>query len=81
MTAKRKQPTIAMSPVKNSSQVASMGYCQTTNTLAVTFKNGGTYHYHDVKPATFNELSAAKSVGSFLHTKVKGAHKHTKVEK
>ena len=43
-------------------------------TLAVKFKNGGTYHYSGVSAAQFEELKTAESVGSHLHKHFTGKH-------
>lgn len=74
-----KKPVINMIGVK-SSQVKSIGHCPITNTLAVTFNSGGTYHYHDVSAKQFESLSKAESVGSHLGKHIKPKHKFTKLE-
>lgn len=63
----------------SSSQVDSLGYDQIKNTLAVKFKTGVTYHYHNVSNETYHLLLKAKSVGSFLHTNIKPHHLYVKV--
>lgn len=75
---KPKAPTIAMSGVK-SSQIDSIGHHG--ETLAVKFKNGGTYHYEGVTAAQFAAMQKANSVGSYLHQHIKPKHKFTKVTK
>lgn len=72
-----KKLTIPMSPVK-SGQVASIGHVG--DTLAVTFKSGGTYHYHGVSAEQFASLKKSDSVGSFLHKHIKPNHKFTRQE-
>ena len=59
---------IAMTKVK-SGQISEIGH--SGDTLAVTFVNGGTYHYHGVSAAQFAELQKAESLGSHLHKHIK----------
>lgn len=68
---------IPLLAVENSSQVKAYGYDPATSTLAVEFKSGGVYHYHEVPAELFTEMQESKSVGSFLHGKVKGGFKFT----
>lgn len=79
MSEKKKHPTIGMSPVK-SSQVASIGYDNASKTLAVTFKSGGTYHYHDVSSDQFAGLQKAESAGKYLGQHIKPKHKFTRID-
>lgn len=62
-----------------SSNIESVGYDADSQTLAVKFKNGGTYHYAEVPKEKYEEMIAARSVGGYLHANVKGVHKHTKM--
>lgn len=75
---KKSHPCINMCPCE-SSQVKSHGYDAATKTLAVEFKSGGIYHYHDVPAKTYDDMKAAKSVGKFIGASLKGAHKFTKL--
>ena len=68
-----------MVPV-SSSNVASIGFDRATQTLAVTFLHGGTYHYGPGVPEDiYLGLLSAESVGSFLHQNVKGIYPYQKV--
>ena len=67
-----------MVPV-SSSNVASVAYERSTQTLAVTFLHGGTYHYSGVPEDIYLGLLSAESVGSFLHQNVKGIYPYKKV--
>lgn len=69
-----------MTPVK-SSNVEAVGYDSATGTLRVTFKGGGTYDYAGATAQTYGALITAKSPGSYLRKHVRGAFKHTKVDK
>ena len=72
------KPEITMQPVK-SSNIASCGHCAKTNTMAVRFNSGSTYHYPDVGKETFDGLMAADSVGKHYHAKIRGNYVGEKV--
>jgi hypothetical protein len=74
-----KQAKIIPMTEVTSSQIASIGHIG--DTLAVTFKNGGTYHYHGVSAAQFGDMKQAKSIGSFLSVVIKPNFKFTKIPK
>ena len=61
MTEKKKHSSIAMCDCK-SSQLKSHGYDSASKTLAVQFKNGGTYHYagvsHTISYANLSRLDS-----------------------
>jgi hypothetical protein len=78
MSAKPKTPAIAMQAIK-SSQIESIGH--QGDTLAVTFKSGGTYHYHGVSADQFSALSKAESVGAHLGKHIKPNFKFTRIDK
>lgn len=80
MSEKKSHPCIGMCACE-SSQVKAHGYDAATRTLAVEFKSGGVYHYHDVPAKTYDDMKASKSVGKFIGASIKGAHKFTKIEK
>lgn len=75
----KKKPVIAMTGVK-SSQVHSIGHDTASNTLAVRFASGGTYHYHGVTAEQFAAMQKAESVGKYLGQHIKPKHKVTKIE-
>ena len=56
-------PAIELKPV-TSNQVAAVGHCPITNTLAVTFTRGGgaIYHYPDVTPEQHAAFVGAESI-------------------
>ena len=62
----------------SSSNVRSVGHDEKTNTLAIEFKDGSVYHYHDVPKDVHEGLISAKSVGGFVHSQIKGNYKHSK---
>ena len=63
-----------------SSQIKEFGYDAASNTLAVRFKSGGEYHYNGVPQETFDAMHKSSSIGSFLHTKIKGKFDFKKIE-
>jgi hypothetical protein len=69
--------TIDMQPVE-SSQIAAVGFDSAENILAVQFKRGGLYFYHDVPREKFDALMQAESVGKFHAQHIKLAHRFTK---
>jgi KTSC domain len=62
---------ITMVPVQ-SSNIDAVGHCAATNTLAVRFKSGDTYHYPDCEKSVHEALVGAKSVGQHFHANIKG---------
>jgi len=66
------RPLIAMDSVE-SSQVKAIGYCDATQTLAVTFTRGtgAIYCYPNVSRATFEEFKAAESIGAYFGQHIK----------
>ncbi len=68
-----------MQKIEGSSQIKAAGYDAASRTLAIEFNSGGTWHYADVPPQTYEQFRAAKSAGSFLHSVIKPNHKATKV--
>lgn len=55
-----------------SSNLDGVHYDATSKTLTVKFKNGATYHYHQVTPDHYEGLISAKSPGSYMHSHIKG---------
>lgn len=66
-----------MLPV-DSTHIAAIGHDPSTNTLAVTFHRGGTYHYADVPVDKHQALLTADSLSEAFRTLVKGQHDHEK---
>lgn len=71
---------IEMQPV-TSSNIESVGYDAATQTLAVAFKHGGTYHYYEVPQDAVKSLLEAESIGKHFHAEIKGKFKAEKQEK
>lgn len=58
-------------PVK-STNVASVGYNEQTNTLEIAFRSGAIYQYAGVEPQTHTELLGAESIGRFVNQNIVG---------
>lgn len=71
---------IPMTQVAKSTNVHAHGYDAATQTLAVTFKSGGTYHYHGVPAHVASQIATAKSVGAFIASSVRPHYKATRVD-
>ncbi len=55
----------------SSSNIASIGYDEATQTLEVEFLNNSVYQYFNVPPNIHDELMAAPSHGVYLNANVK----------
>jgi hypothetical protein len=62
-----------------SSNVASVGYDQTSLILEVEFTNGNVYQYFDVPEVVYQQLIGAPSPGQFLNSEIKGAYRYARV--
>lgn len=67
-------PRITLTPV-TSSQIAAIGYCPDTHTLAVQFFHqgapGNAYHYQNFTAEEFAAFSSAESVGKYFYKNIK----------
>lgn len=63
----------------SSSNVASIGYDNASQTLEVEFLNGSIYEYYDVPENVYQELIAASSVGGYLAQRVKNVYGYSRV--
>ena len=80
MTTQHKTPpklVIPMTAVK-SSNISHQGYDASSNTLAITFSSGATYHYPGVGPDVIEKLGKAKSIGGFFASDIRNAFKGVK---
>lgn len=66
-------------PKFESSNVAEIRYDDETQTLEVSFHNGGTYHYYDVHSTIALEFEIAESKGKFLAQRIKGYYRYSRV--
>jgi hypothetical protein len=67
---------ISLTPVK-SSNIAKLGWLD--GTLHVEFSNGGLFSYAGVDQTTYNDLLAAKSIGSHFAKHIRPKHKGVKL--
>lgn len=61
-----------------SSNLSSVGYDKSTETLEVQFHNGSVFHYHDVPAEIHGQLINARSVGSFFSSNIRNSFRHSK---
>jgi len=72
---------IKMHPVV-SSNIDAAGYDEKTQTLAIRFKTGKTYHYEKVPKNMYNGIFTARSSGKFFRDNIIGVkYKFSKVQK
>jgi hypothetical protein len=62
-----------------SSNVASVGYDETSETLEVEFLNGSVYQYFNVGNELYLQLLAAPSKGSFLNSYIRNSYPYSRV--
>ena len=62
-----------------SSNLASIGYDPTTETLEVEFLNGSIYQYYNVPQNIYDHLMQEPSKGRFLNTYIKNAYPFSRV--
>jgi hypothetical protein len=63
----------------SSTNVASVGYDEATETLEVEFTNGAVYQYFNVGSNLYDELMAAPSKGQFLNTYIRNSYPYSRV--
>lgn len=62
-----------------SSNIESIGYDSSSQTLEIEFLNGTIYQYFDVPQRVFEELIGADSHGRYLNSNIKGIYRYSKV--
>lgn len=62
-----------------SSNIASIGYEEASQTLEIEFANGSIYQYYNIGPAINEQLMQAPSKGQFLNTYIKNAYPFSRV--
>lgn len=68
-----------MIPVQ-SSNVQSVGYDESTQTVFVQFLTGSIYIYKGVQKPEFEALKTAPSVGSYLHRNFKRVYPYERIQ-
>jgi hypothetical protein len=62
-----------------STNIASIGYDEATETLEVEFLSGSIYQYYNVRMNIYEQIMQAGSKGKFLNTYVKNAYPYSRV--
>ena len=62
-----------------SSNIASIGYDEATQTLEVEFLNGSLYQYYNVPAGLYQQLIQEGSKGKFLNAYIKNAFPYSRV--
>jgi hypothetical protein len=63
----------------SSSNIRSIGYDATSETLEIEFNSGGIYQYFGVPEHVYDELMSAPSIGTYFHQNIKDCYRCTKV--
>lgn len=62
-----------------SSNIAEIGYDESSRTLEIMFKNGRLYQYFDVPIQEHQSLMSASSHGQYLNQHIKGTYRYARV--
>ncbi len=62
-----------------STNIASIGYDEPSETLEVEFNNGTVYQYYNVGSALFEQLMQSTSKGQFLNAYIRNAYPYSRV--
>lgn len=62
-----------------STNLASIGYDEPSETLEVEFSNGTVYQYYNIGAALFEQLMQATSKGQFLNAYIRNAYPYSRV--
>lgn len=62
-----------------SSNVASIGFDDSSLTLEVEFNDGSVYQYFDVPEALYQEFMNASSKGKFLHDNIRHSFRYSRL--
>ena len=62
-----------------SSNIESIGYDSSSQTLEIEFLNGTIYQYFDVQQHIYDGLISADSHGKYLAANIKGHYRYSKV--
>ncbi len=63
----------------SSSNIASIGYEENSETLEIEFLNGLVYQYFDVPKHVYDSLMSADSHGKYLAAEIKGIYRYSRV--
>lgn len=62
-----------------SSNIASIGYEESSLTLEIEFIKSGVYEYSDVPPHVYTELITATSIGVYFNANIKNKYPTTRI--
>ena len=62
-----------------STNLASVGYDASSQTLEVEFNHGGIYQYYDVPEHNYTELVNADSIGSYFSHNIRNSYSTQKI--
>jgi hypothetical protein len=62
-----------------SSNISSVGYDLSSQTLEIEFTNGAVYQYYNISDAVFEQFMQASSKGQYLNTYIKNAYPFSRV--
>lgn len=62
-----------------SSNIASIGYDESAQTLEIEFRDGGIYQYYDVPKEVYEEFINAGSHGKYFHAHIRDEYPHSKI--
>lgn len=63
----------------SSTNVASAGYDEQSETLEVEFANGSVYQYFNVGLALYEQFRTASSKGQFLNSNIRNSYPYSRV--
>ncbi len=63
----------------DSSNLASVGYDATSQTLEIEFQNGRIYQYFAVPQREYNGLMAADSLGSYFNSNIRDTYRYHRI--
>lgn len=63
----------------SSSNLASVGYDNTSLTLEVEFNHGGVYQYYNITEDVYTDLMNAGSIGSYFNNNIRNVYPTQKV--
>lgn len=63
----------------SSSNIASIGYDESSSTLEIEFLNNTIYQYFDVPQHIYQALMSADSHGQYLAQNIKGVYRYSKL--
>ena len=62
-----------------SSNINSVGYEESSNTLEIEFKSGSVYQYFNVPQEVYNELLQAGSIGGYFVKNIRDTYRSYKI--